>query len=113
MKHMSSSIIYDQNPDKISLHPEHVAHERKFVPKRESLTQWKAEREAARAKGEGIQRAKTIERVRRANELELEREKELMEMGKSIVLDEKETVKWTKERESGCFGGLLAAFGIK
>jgi hypothetical protein len=76
--------------------------EKREVPKRESLTQWKAEREA-KAESGGNRRAHMKERVRRANELELEREQELVSLGQGTKEEEKET---------GCFGGFLAFFGL-
>ena len=63
------------------------------MPKRESLTQWKKEREHAMANLKTDHKARIQERVRRANEQELEREKELVQM--------------RKKRSGGCFGGLL------
>lgn len=69
------------------------------MPKRESLTQWKKEREEARASLGMDHKARMQERVRRANELEQEREKELVEMGK----------RGSKGESRGCFGGLLSA----
>jgi hypothetical protein len=72
------------------------------VPKRESLTQWKAEREA-KAESGGSRRAHMKDMVRRANELELEREHELMKVGKGTGKEEK---------KRGCFGGFLALFGL-
>jgi hypothetical protein len=70
--------------------------EKRTVPKRESLTQWKAERDEARASLVGNHRATIQERVRRANELEEAREKELISQGKR-----------SQNSEAGCFGGLL------
>ncbi|KAF2848788.1 hypothetical protein T440DRAFT_519684 [Plenodomus tracheiphilus IPT5] len=111
----NQSIIYNQNPDKIGL---------RTVPKRESLTQWKAERDNAQAGREYMQRAKMMERVRRANEMEREREKELLAMVMEndaevlVVVGEKmdegggkREVKWGKGEESGCLGGLMRMFG--
>lgn len=91
-----------------------VSLEQRTVPKRESLTQWKTEREEAKVQFEGQQRAKMKERVRRANEMELVREKELMELGKGtaeVKETEQEDVQSQKER--GCFGGLWGAWRRK
>jgi hypothetical protein len=68
------------------------------VPKRESLTQWKKEREEAKANLHLDNKARMQERVRRANELEQEKEKELVLMGKRPA----------KAESRGCFGGLFA-----
>lgn len=75
-----------------------VSFEARTVPKRESLTQWKREREEAKVNLHMDHKARMQERVRRANELEQEREKELVSMGKRQA-----------EAESrSCFGGLIA-----
>jgi hypothetical protein len=82
------------------------SHRQRALPDRESLTKWKAEREGARAEFG----AKMKERVRRANEMEQEKEKELQAVGKGAekgarVLGiglEKEK-RWGSGR--GCFGG--------
>lgn len=79
--------------------PRRVSFETRTVPKRESLTQWKKEREEARSNLQTDHKARMQERVRRANELELEREKELVLMGKR-----------RGKGETGCFGGLLEVF---
>lgn len=71
------------------------------MPKRESLTQWKKEREEAKASMHMDHKARVQERVRRANEMEQEREKELVEMGKRPVK--------IKTESRNCFGGLLSA----
>ncbi|KAJ4381058.1 hypothetical protein N0V86_003405 [Didymella sp. IMI 355093] len=75
-----------------------VSFETRTVPKRESLTQWKKEREEAKANMHMDHKARMQERVRRANELEQEREKELVEMGKRPA----------KAESRSCFGGLFA-----
>lgn len=62
-----------------------IKHEQRSMPKRESLTQWKNEREEAKAEFDGIQRAKMRERVRRANELEQQKERELRLLGKGMA----------------------------
>ncbi|KAH9875329.1 hypothetical protein J1614_004821 [Plenodomus biglobosus] len=62
---------HNHHPHRSSLHTPRT------LPKRESLTQWKAERDNAQAGREYLQRAKMMERVRRANEQEREREREL------------------------------------
>ena len=77
--------------------------EKREVPKRESLTQWKAEREQQAQSG-GTRRAHMKERVRRANEAEVEREQELMKLGKGTERK--------REKETGCFGGVLALCGL-
>lgn len=66
------------------------------MPKRESLTQWKKEREHAMANLKTDHKARIQERVRRANEQEQEREKELVQMRKR-----------EKKIERSCFCGLL------
>ncbi|KAF3008646.1 hypothetical protein E8E13_008655 [Curvularia kusanoi] len=78
--------------------PRRVSFEARSVPKRESLTQWKKEREEAKANLHMDHKARVQERVRRANEMEQEREKELVQMGKRS----------TKTENRGCFDGLLA-----
>ncbi|KAF3046072.1 hypothetical protein E8E12_010848 [Didymella heteroderae] len=80
-----------------------VSFETRPVPKRESLTQWKKEREEDKANVRADHKARMQERVKRANELEQEREKELVEMGKRPA---------KKERKS-CFGGLFAVLRSK
>ncbi|KAF1939178.1 hypothetical protein EJ02DRAFT_497845 [Clathrospora elynae] len=103
----TSKIIVDKNPDKLRRAPEF--YESRSLPKRESLTQWKAERDEARAEFDGMRRADMKERVRRANQLEGERERELLKVGKGtgtgIGVE-------GKEKERGCFGGLVAVFGF-
>ncbi|CAO2651050.1 Nn.00g093470.m01.CDS01 [Neocucurbitaria sp. VM-36] len=102
----TANIIYAQNPDKQGLlPPPDIDFEKRVVPKRESLTQWKAEREEARAEFDGMRRENTKERVRRANELEQEKEKELLMMGKGTVVVEEE-----EGKEVGCFSSLFAMF---
>lgn len=111
LKHINS-IIYDQNPDKTGLNPDSATLQQRSVPKRESLTQWKAEREEVRANRVRQQHARTEERVRRANELEEEKKRELAEIGKgSLEVSEKEKVKW--KSEGGCFGGLFTVLRFK
>jgi hypothetical protein len=75
--------------------PRKVSFEARTVPKRESLTQWKKEREHAMANMKTDHKARIQERVRRANEQEQEREKELVQMRKK------------KSESRSCFGGLL------
>jgi hypothetical protein len=53
-----------------------------------------------------VQRAIIKERVRRANELEQEREDELLEQGKGVVSGKE------KSKERGCFGGFLGMFRL-
>lgn len=76
-----------------------VSFEARTVPKRESLTQWKQEREEAKVNTHTDYKVKMQERVRRANELEQEREKELVSIGKREAQAESRS----------CFGGLFAA----
>ena len=78
--------------------PRRVSFETRTVPKRESLTQWKKEREEAKTNLHLKNKARMQERVRRANELEQEKEKELMSMGKRPA----------KAESRRCFGGLFA-----
>jgi hypothetical protein len=94
---------FDRDRSRSSLHrhsdvTRKVSRETRTVPKRESLTQWKKEREEARASMHMDHKARMQERVRRANELEQEREKELVEMGKRPA----------KTESRNCFGGLFA-----
>jgi hypothetical protein len=79
-------------------HPRRVSFEPRTVPKRESLTQWKKEREEATSNLDTDHKARMQERVRRANELEEEKEKELISMGKRAC----------KSESRSCFGGLFA-----
>ncbi|KAK1913370.1 hypothetical protein P3342_005306 [Pyrenophora teres f. teres] len=87
--------------------------EKRAVPRRETLTQWKAERDEAKMEFYGIRRASMKERVRRANELEHEREEELVKMGKGTGekgdCDEDEDDD-DGEGGAGCFGGILGMF---
>jgi hypothetical protein len=53
-----------------------------------------------------VQRAIIKERVRRANELEQEREEELLEQGKGVVGGKEKT------KERGCFGGFWGMFRL-
>ena len=76
--------------------PRRVSFEARTVPKRESLTQWKKEREHAMANLKTDHKTRIQERVRRANEQEQEREKELVQMRKR-----------EKKIERSCFCGLL------
>ena len=107
IKHLSS-VVYDQDGKISSFYPSLVTSEKRHVPRRESLTQWRAEREEMKAKLEGTQRATTEERVRRANELEQEREKELLAMGKGTAMGKK---KEKEQRRKGCLGVIWALFG--
>lgn len=100
----SPSPTYVNNMNHASLHRQsdsscRVSLEQRTVPKRESLTQWKKEREEAKANIYIDHKTRMQERVRRANELEEEREKELVSMGKRA----------TEAESSSCFGGLFAA----
>ncbi|KAF2257347.1 hypothetical protein BU26DRAFT_499858 [Trematosphaeria pertusa] len=70
----ASTIIYDENPDKRGMDVPRMESVR-LLREREKLVRWKAERE--KAEFERTERAKIRERVRRANELEEEKEKEL------------------------------------
>ncbi|KAF1852160.1 uncharacterized protein K460DRAFT_362927 [Cucurbitaria berberidis CBS 394.84] len=97
----TGNIIYLENPDKQGLlPPPDIVFEKRVIPRRESLTQWKVEREEAKVDFNGMRRADTKERVRRANELEQEKEKELLLMGKGTGMK--------KEKERGCLSGLFA-----
>ena len=78
--------------------PHRVSFEARTVPKRESLTQWKKEREEAQTNLHTDHKARMQERVRRANELEQQKEKELVSMGKRPA----------KAESRSCFGGLFA-----
>lgn len=94
---------YSNDISRASLHrntnkSRRVSFEQRTVPKRESLTQWKKEREEAKDNLHTDHKAKMQERVRRANELEEEREKELVSMGKRTA----------KTESKSCFGGLFA-----
>ncbi|KAF1929385.1 uncharacterized protein M421DRAFT_137997 [Didymella exigua CBS 183.55] len=94
---------FSHNKDRGSLHrhsdvTRKVSFETRTVPKRESLTQWKKEREEAKPYSHMDHKARIQERVRRANELEQEREKELVSMGK----------RQAKSESRSCFGGLFA-----
>jgi hypothetical protein len=93
---------FDHDRSRSSLHrhsdvTRRVSFETRTVPKRESLTQWKKEREEANINMHMDHKARMQERVRRANELEQEREKELVEMGKRPA----------KAESRSCFGGLF------
>ncbi|KAF2036114.1 hypothetical protein EK21DRAFT_96094 [Setomelanomma holmii] len=95
-------------PSKAQLRMSALA-DHKSVPRRESLTKWKSEREEAKAEFDGIQRAKMKERVRRANEMELEKEKELQALGKGAEKSARVLGMGLKDgnKRSGCFGGLF------
>lgn len=103
----TTQLLWDQNPDKYNLAPERVSFEQRPVPRRESLAQWNAEREEARAGAAAVPiRPDIKERVRRANQLEEEREKELLLMGKGAGVEGKEN-----NKKRGCWGGLFAILG--
>lgn len=109
-----SDLIYSQNPDKIGLSsPIDTNLDKRSIPNRESLIKWKSEREEARAEFDGIQRAKVKERVRRANEMEQEKEKELQELGKGTDKAARVLGKGLKTKKRGCFGGLFDRFKSK
>lgn len=93
-------------PDQTTPHC-HVAPSSRYrtVPKRESLAQWKAEGEQARLIPDGMRRAITKEKVRRANGIELERGEVLMEKSK-------ESGKTVLQNERGCFSGAMRWFGV-
>lgn len=116
----SNTVLNDQNPDKVGPQPgPAVQHEKRIVPNRENLTKWKTEREEAKAEFDGMHRAKMKERVRRANELEFQKEKELRALGKGMAnekacrvlgkdVDEEmgfEKKAEVKKKGRGCFGG--------
>jgi hypothetical protein len=66
----------------IPQHPISHSSKHRAVPRRESLAQWKAEREEAKSIPDGMHRADVKQRVRRANEIESKREEEPIEKGK-------------------------------
>jgi hypothetical protein len=99
----SHTTLSNPIPNKRRLPPIQADYEKRPVPKRESLTQWKAERDEAKAEVVGTRKEHMKERVRRANELEQERERELMKLGKGTAI---------KEKERGCFGGFLGMLGL-
>jgi len=73
---------------------------RHAIPTRESLSQWNSEREEAKMGLGDMHRADMKERVRRANELELEKEQALVDL-------EKKASGVTRKRARGCFGAML------
>ncbi|OAL50211.1 hypothetical protein IQ07DRAFT_49237 [Pyrenochaeta sp. DS3sAY3a] len=87
--------------------------ERRSLPRRESLTQWKAEREEAQAEFGVMRRVDMKERVRRANEMEQEKEEELLRVGKGagdvtvVVEREGSRERSGKEKGRGCLGGVV------
>jgi hypothetical protein len=84
------------------------------VPNRESLTKWKSEREEAKAEFNFMQRATMKERVRRANEMEQEKEKELQALGMGAEKGARVLGKGLKSEERGCFGGVFERmFGMR
>ncbi|KAH7075748.1 hypothetical protein BKA63DRAFT_595370 [Paraphoma chrysanthemicola] len=98
----------------------HPPKQHRSIPTREALLKWKSEREEAKAEFDGIQRAKMKERVRRANEMELQKERELQALGKGaekgarvlgVGLDEKGGGGYGKGKgkgaRGGCFGGVF------
>jgi hypothetical protein len=70
------------------------------VPRRESLAQWKAEGEQARSIPDGMRRADNKERVRRANDIELER-------GGALMEKTKKSGKTRLQNERGCLSGAM------
>ncbi|KAF2130988.1 hypothetical protein P153DRAFT_337091 [Dothidotthia symphoricarpi CBS 119687] len=82
--------------------------EKRAMPSRENLTMWKLERETAKLGFADKHRALVKERVRRANELESEKEKELM-MIREMSADEDEK---GSEKEGGCLSGLFRRFRL-
>jgi len=76
---------------------------RRAIPTRESLSQWSSEREEAKMGLSDMHRADMKERVRRANELELEKEQELVHL-------EKKASDVAQRRARGCFGAILRLF---
>ncbi|KAI4679908.1 uncharacterized protein J4E88_005798 [Alternaria novae-zelandiae] len=75
------------------------------IPTRESLSQWNSEREEAKMGLGDMHRADMKERVRRANELELEKEQELVHL-------EKKASGVPQKSARGCFGAVLRLFKI-
>ncbi|KAI4701978.1 hypothetical protein J4E81_002339 [Alternaria sp. BMP 2799] len=78
---------------------------RRAIPTRESLSQWSSDREEAKMGLGDMHRADMKERVRRANELELEKEQELVHL-------EKKASGVAQEQARGCFGAVLRLFKI-
>ncbi|KAI4658048.1 uncharacterized protein J4E78_006438 [Alternaria triticimaculans] len=76
---------------------------RRAIPTRESLSQWNSEREEAKMGLGDMHRADMKERVRRANELELDKEQELVHL-------EKKASGVAQEEARGCFGAMLRLF---
>jgi hypothetical protein len=93
LERTSRSSLRRQSTDQ----PRKVSFQARTVPKRESLAQWKKEREHAMANLKTDHKARIQERVRRANEQEQEREKELVQMRKRSK----------KTERRSCFGRLL------
>lgn len=89
--------------------PQHrvpLSSKHRAIPRRESLAQWKAEREEARPISNSMRCTDTNEKVRRANEVELERKEELTKKdkrGDEVGLQD----------ERSCFGGAMRWFGVK
>jgi hypothetical protein len=84
--------------------------EKRAIPSRESLTKWKTESEEVKTEIDGMQRAKVQERVRRANEMELAKEKELRELGKGADKAARVLgmgIEGNEKEGMGCFGGLF------
>jgi hypothetical protein len=106
--------IHKQNSDEVGLSPPlDINFQKQSIPSRESLMKWKSEREEMKAEFDGIERAKMKERVRRANELEQEKEKELQELGKGIDKASRVLGRGLKTEKRGCFGGLFGGFTSK
>ena len=78
---------------------------RRATTKHGSLSQWNSGREEAKVGLGDMHRADMKERVRRANELELEKEQELVQV-------EKRSSGVAQRRARGCFGAVLRLFKI-
>ncbi|KAH8717083.1 hypothetical protein GQ44DRAFT_775624 [Phaeosphaeriaceae sp. PMI808] len=99
------SVTFDQAPSPHALTPP----SKRTLPDRESLTRWKAEREEAKVEHDGVHRASTAERVRRANEMEWEKERELQAVGKGAEKGARVLGKGLvkKKERRGCFAVLF------
>jgi hypothetical protein len=92
---LSSTFNETAPQHRVSLSSKHRA-----VPRRESLAQWKAEREEAKPISNSMRCTDTKENERDANEMELKRKEELTKKGKRGY-----EVAWQNER--GCLGEVM------
>ena len=107
-RHRASSL---KSPSSSSKRAETVTFDQPpSVPNRQSLTKWRSEREEAKAEFNFMQRATMKERVRRANEMEREKERELQKVGLGAEKGARVLGKGL-EGERGCFGGWGRMFG--